>query len=97
MFIIINPLWYLVGVIIGWILWPIVWIVAFIVHIAWTIIKHILGVLFDGFLYGIVLAAQLIRDAYRRLLTRYPRVDNAIPTIVLFTVLAIILTAIFTR
>ena len=97
MFMLINPPWYLVGVIIGWILRPIFWIIAVVCHIAWLIIKRIVSVLFDGFLIGTILVLGLIGDMYRRLMMRYPHVDNAMPTIVLFTILAVVMTMIVTR
>lgn len=94
MFFILNPIGYTIGLLIGLVLRPIVWLVRQVFRLAGMILMQLISLLIQGFLFGVIFIIGISKVFYRRLVQQFPVVDEVLPSVVLGSILVTLFTII---
>ncbi|MFH7316266.1 hypothetical protein ACHWP0_07725 [Weissella cibaria] len=87
MFFILNPIGYTVGLLIGILLRPLIWVARLLLRFIGFIVKRTISLLFQALLFVAIFAIAVSQNFYRNLANKYPIVDEALPSVVLGSVL----------
>lgn len=94
MFFILNPIGYTIGLLIGLVLRPIIWLVRQVFRLAGMILMQLISLLIQGFLFGAIFIIGISKAFYRCIVQRFPVVDVALPSVVLGSILVTLFTII---
>lgn len=94
MFFILNPIGYTIGLLIGILLFPFIWAARLLLRFIGFILKRALSLLFQGLLFVAIFAIAVGDNFYRNLVIKYPIVDEALPSVVLGSIMLSLLVVI---
>ena len=97
MFFILNPIGYTIGLLIGLVLRPIIWLVRQLFRLAGMILMQLISLLIHGFLFGVIFIIGISKAFYRRVVQQFPVVDEVLPSVVLGLILVTLFTIIITH
>lgn len=97
MFFILNPIGYTIGLLIGLVLRPIIWLVRQVFRLAGMILMQLISLLIQGFLFGAIFIIGISNAFYRCIVQRFPVVDEVLPSVVLGSILVTLFTIIITH
>lgn len=94
MFFILNPIGYTIGLLIGLVLRPIIWLVRQLFRLAGMILMQLISLLIQGFLFSVIFIIGISKAFYRRVVQQFPVVDEVLPSVILGSILVTLFTII---
>lgn len=97
MFFILNPIGYTIGLLIGFVLRPVIWLVRQLLRLSVLILKGLLSLLLQALLFGAIFIIGFSKRLYSWMVQRFPVVNDALPSVVLAFILLTMTTIIMTH